>query len=66
VSTFAFPYGAVDRRSAEMSRQQYRWSMTCDPAPVSSCFDTACVPRFEVKRWDNATFAARMERLFAG
>jgi peptidoglycan/xylan/chitin deacetylase (PgdA/CDA1 family) len=65
VSTFAFPYGAVDRCSAETSRHQYRWSMTCDPAPVPSCFDTARVPRFEVKQWDNATFAAHMERLFA-
>jgi peptidoglycan/xylan/chitin deacetylase (PgdA/CDA1 family) len=64
VSTFAFPYGAVDRRSAENSRQHYQWSMTCDPAPVASCFDTARIPRFEVKRWNSDRLAEHMNRLF--
>ena len=65
VAAFAFPYGAVDRRSAEASRQYYRWSVTCDPAPVAGCFDTARVPRFEVKQWDSDTFAGHIERFFA-
>jgi peptidoglycan/xylan/chitin deacetylase (PgdA/CDA1 family) len=64
VPTFAFPYGAVDRGSAAISRQHYRWSMTCDPTPVASWFDVARVPRFEVKGWDKDTFAKRLESMF--
>ena len=64
VNMFAFPYGAVDRRSAGLSRQYYRWSSTCDPAPVTSCFDVARVPRFEVKGWEKPIFADRIERMF--
>ena len=65
VHTFAFPYGAVDRRSAEVSRQHYRWSATCEPRSVASCFDAARVPRVEVKRWDRDAFADRIERMFS-
>jgi peptidoglycan/xylan/chitin deacetylase (PgdA/CDA1 family)/SAM-dependent methyltransferase len=65
VHTFAFPYGAVDRRSAEISRQHYRWSATCEPRSVASCFDAVRVPRVEVKRWDRDTFAGRLERMFS-
>jgi peptidoglycan/xylan/chitin deacetylase (PgdA/CDA1 family)/SAM-dependent methyltransferase len=64
VSAFAFPYGAVDRRSAETSRRHYRWSVTCDPAPVSGYFDTVRVPRFEVKRWNSDTLAGHIEGFF--
>ena len=65
VHSFAFPYGAVDRRSAEVSRRHYRWSMACNPTPMPAWFDTARVPRFEVKRWDKDAFADRIERMFA-
>jgi peptidoglycan/xylan/chitin deacetylase (PgdA/CDA1 family)/SAM-dependent methyltransferase len=64
VNMFAFPYGAVDRRSVGLSRQYYRWSATCEPAPLVSCFDVARVPRCEVKGWEKAIFADRIERMF--
>ena len=64
VHTFAYPYGAVDRRSAEVTRQHYRWSTICEPMAVASWFDAARVPRVEVKRWDTDVFAERIERIF--
>jgi peptidoglycan/xylan/chitin deacetylase (PgdA/CDA1 family) len=64
VRSFAFPYGAVDRESAETSRRHYQWAMTCEPVPVPASFDAARVPRVEVKRWDIGTFGDRIERMF--
>lgn len=66
VDTFAFPYGAIDRTSADLARQHCRWSMACDPCAVGSSFDAVRVPRLEVKRWDVATLRARIERAFSG
>ena len=64
ITSFAFPYGAVDRASAELARASCSWSMVCDPLPISSSFDAARVPRLEVKRWDAVTLARQMDRLF--
>lgn len=63
VETFAFPYGAIDRASADLARATCRWSMGCDPAPVGPSFDAARVPRLEVKRWDSGTFRQHIERV---
>ena len=64
VSTFAFPYGAVDRASAEAARVICQWSMGCDPRLVPSSFDAARVPRLEVKRWDASALRDRLGLLF--
>jgi peptidoglycan/xylan/chitin deacetylase (PgdA/CDA1 family) len=64
VDTFAFPYGAIDRGSADLARQHCRWSMACDRRALGSSFDAARVPRLEVKRWDVATLRDTVERAF--
>jgi len=66
IETFAFPYGAVDRASADLARASCRWSVGCDPRPVGPSFDAANVPRLEVKRWDPATLSGHIERLCRG
>ena len=66
VTTFAFPYGAVDRATADLARVSCRWSVSCVAEAVRASFDAARVPRLEVKRWDARTLGARIERLFKG
>jgi peptidoglycan/xylan/chitin deacetylase (PgdA/CDA1 family) len=66
IETFAFPYGSVDRASADLARASCRWSAGCDPRPVGPSFDAANVPRLEVKRWDPATLSGHIERLCRG
>ena len=64
VTTFAFPYGAVDRASADAARAICSWSVGCDPRPVPPSFDAARVPRLEVKRWEASTLRNRLWLLF--
>ena len=61
VRSFAYPYGAVDRRVAEAVRPTWRAACACLERAVSRSFDPARVPRFEIKDWDVATFAARID-----
>ena len=65
VDLFAYPYGAVDDRSAAAARSAYQWAIACGERSVSDSFDAARVPRVEAKNWDAATFASRIERAFA-
>lgn len=65
VDLLAYPYGAVDDRSVAAARSVYRWAIACGEQTVPDSFDAALVPRVEVKNWDAATFASRMERAFA-
>ena len=64
IDLFAYPYGAVDRQAASLTRQSFHWSLSCDPRPVRESFDAARVPRVEVKRVDQGTFSAAIDRLF--
>jgi peptidoglycan/xylan/chitin deacetylase (PgdA/CDA1 family) len=48
IDLFAFPYGAVDDRSADAVRVAYRWGVTCEARPIDASFDAARVPRLEV------------------
>ena len=64
ITTFAFPYGAIDRASADVAREICNWSMGTDPRPLPRSFDAARVPRLEVKRWDTPVLAERLNRLF--
>ena len=64
IDLFAYPYGAVDRGSAAAIRQSCRWGVSCDELPLAESFDAARVPRLDVKRWDIAELASRIERLF--
>jgi peptidoglycan/xylan/chitin deacetylase (PgdA/CDA1 family) len=64
IDLFAYPYGAVDRGSAAAIRQACRWGVSCDELPLAESFDAARVPRLDVKRWDIAELASRIERLF--
>ena len=66
VTTFAFPYGAVDRATADLARVSCRWSVSCVTGAVGASFDAARVPRLEVKRWDGDALGSRLERLFKG
>jgi peptidoglycan/xylan/chitin deacetylase (PgdA/CDA1 family) len=66
VTTFAFPYGAVDRATADLARASCRWSATCVASALGASFDAARVPRLEVKRSDGETLRSRLERLFEG
>ena len=50
IDLFAYPYGAVDDRVAEVVRSTCRWGLTCDARPVAGSFDAARVPRVEVTR----------------
>ena len=60
----AYPYGAVDRSSAAVVRQAWRWGMSCEEARLGDSFDAARVPRFEVKPWAVADLASRVNALF--
>ena len=64
VDLFAYPYGAIDRRSAAAVRESCRWGLSCDAEPLGEAFDAARVPRLGVKRWQVAELASRIERLF--
>jgi peptidoglycan/xylan/chitin deacetylase (PgdA/CDA1 family)/SAM-dependent methyltransferase len=64
VNLFAYPYGAIDRRSAAGVRESCRWGLSCDEEPLGEAFDAARVPRLGVKRWEVAELASRVERLF--
>ena len=64
ITTFAFPYGAIDRATADVTREICHWSMATDPRPLPRSFDAARVPRLEVKRWDAPVLAERLNRLF--
>jgi peptidoglycan/xylan/chitin deacetylase (PgdA/CDA1 family) len=61
---FAYPYGAVDRRSAALVRRSWRWGLSCDERVLGDSFDAARVPRLDVKSWDVGEFASRVSRLF--
>ncbi len=64
VDLFAYPYGALDRRSAALVRRSWRWGLSCDEQVLGDSFDAARVPRLDVKAWDAAEFATRVSRLF--
>jgi peptidoglycan/xylan/chitin deacetylase (PgdA/CDA1 family) len=66
ITTFAFPYGAIDRASADVTREICSWSMATDARPLPRSFDAARVPRLEVKRWETPVMMDRLTRLFAG
>jgi len=61
VRSFAYPYGAVDRRVAETLRPTWRSACACLERAVPRSFDPVRVPRFEIKDWDVETFAARVD-----
>jgi hypothetical protein len=63
IDLFAYPYGAVDRDSAAAVRQSCRWGLSCDELALGESFDAARVPRLDVKRWDIAELASRIDRL---
>jgi peptidoglycan/xylan/chitin deacetylase (PgdA/CDA1 family)/SAM-dependent methyltransferase len=52
VDLLAHPYGAVDRATADLVRQNCRWSAGCEALGLGPSFDAAAFPRLEVKRWD--------------
>lgn len=60
VDLFAHPYGAIDRATADLVRQNCRWSAGCQAAMVGSSFDAAAFPRLEVKRWDVPTLVQNL------
>lgn len=60
VDLFAHPYGAVNRRTADLVREACRWSAGCRSASIAASFDAAAFPRLEVKRWDTRTLAAQL------
>ena len=64
VDLFAYPYGATDRESAAAIRRSCRWGMSCEEVALADAFDAARVPRLDVKRWEIAELAARIDRLF--
>ena len=64
VELFAYPYGAVDRKTAAIVRTTCRWGMSCDDRVLGDSFDAARVPRLDVKAWSAEEFAARVSRLF--
>jgi hypothetical protein len=66
IHTFAYPYGSLDGRSAEVVRCGWRWGLACQERSVALSFDAASVPRVEVKDWDVPEFAARLEGVFQG
>jgi peptidoglycan/xylan/chitin deacetylase (PgdA/CDA1 family) len=63
VGLFAYPYGAIDRRSAAAVRESCRWGLSCDDGPLGETFDAARVPRLGVKRWAVVELASNIERL---
>ena len=63
---FAYPYGAVDRTSADLVRRAWAWGATCDPAAITGAFDAARVARLDVKAWPLAEFATRIDALLVG
>ncbi len=65
ISVFAYPYGAVDSTVAAFVRRECRWGLSCDDGVLGDSFDAARVPRLDVKRWDVAALASRVDRLFA-
>ncbi len=65
VTTVAFPYGSVDRTSADLARTNFLWSFACGDYAVRSSFDAARVPRFEVRRSAARALSQHLERLFA-
>jgi peptidoglycan/xylan/chitin deacetylase (PgdA/CDA1 family) len=64
VELFAYPYGAVDRETAAVTRRAWRWGMSCEVRPLGDAFDAARVPRLDVKAWSRDEFAGRLSRLF--
>jgi peptidoglycan/xylan/chitin deacetylase (PgdA/CDA1 family) len=60
---FAYPYGAVDARTAALVRSTRRWGLSCDERVLRDSFDAGRVPRLEVKRWDVQTLASRIDAL---
>ncbi len=65
VTLFAYPYGAVDERTARAAREHFAWAVDCTPAAVDVSFDAARVPRLDVKAWTREDLLARLDALFA-
>ena len=66
VDLFAYPYGAVDRTTARLTRSSCRWAVSCDARSIGGTFDAARVPRVEVKRWSAGELRARLEAIWSG
>jgi len=64
IELFAYPYGAVDRETAAVTRRVWRWGLSCDERALGDAFDAARVPRLEVKATSREEFAGRLSRLF--
>jgi peptidoglycan/xylan/chitin deacetylase (PgdA/CDA1 family) len=62
IGCFAYPYGAVDRATADLARREFRWTLDCDARLLGESFDAARVPRLEVKAWEIDELAAQIER----
>jgi peptidoglycan/xylan/chitin deacetylase (PgdA/CDA1 family) len=65
VELFAYPYGAIDRRSAAHIRRSQRWGLSCDTGRLGDSFDAARVPRLEMKGLELPAFGDVIERVFA-
>jgi peptidoglycan/xylan/chitin deacetylase (PgdA/CDA1 family) len=63
VRLFAYPYGGVDRRTAQCARQEFRWAMGCHAGVVRQSFDAGNVPRLDVKEWFGHDFGERVTAL---
>ncbi len=66
VRTFAYPYGGVRDFGSITTRLVRESGFTCAcatvPAPVSRGTDPFALPRFTVRDWEAAEFAARLDR----
>ncbi|MEN3338486.1 MAG: hypothetical protein V7647_2162, partial [Acidobacteriota bacterium] len=65
VEFFAYPYGAIDRRSAAHIRRSQRWGLSCNTGRLGDSFDAARVPRLEIMRLELPAFRDAVERMFA-
>jgi len=63
VTLFAYPYGGVDRETADAARREFAFALDCRAAAVSESFDAARVPRLDVKAWSIEDLAARIRAL---
>jgi peptidoglycan/xylan/chitin deacetylase (PgdA/CDA1 family) len=57
VRHFAYPYGAVDDRAANIVRRLVPWALTCEPQALPASFDAARVPRVEITPSRASAFA---------
>lgn len=67
--TFAYPYGAVDARSAGVARRHFEASCTTDLRALQTSDDRALLPRLDMfyfrsagvlEQWDTVTFSLRL------